>query len=76
MAHTRLPRDAEDALSSRLVALMRAEFFSIARDRTGPEASPLLSHRGRQEIVRHQRLAVIGGGVTGCSVLYHLAKAG
>ena len=24
----------------------------------------------------HARVAVIGGGVTGCSVLYHLAKAG
>ena len=25
---------------------------------------------------QHVRVAVIGGGVTGCSVLYHLAKAG
>lgn len=27
-------------------------------------------------MVHHTRVAVIGGGVTGCSVLYHLAKAG
>lgn len=26
--------------------------------------------------IEHTRVAVIGGGVTGCSVLYHLAKAG
>ena len=24
----------------------------------------------------HTRVAVIGGGVTGCSILYHLAKSG
>jgi dimethylglycine dehydrogenase len=27
-------------------------------------------------MVEHARVVVIGGGVTGCSVLYHLAKAG
>lgn len=27
-------------------------------------------------MVEHVRVAVIGGGVTGCSILYHLAKAG
>ena len=27
-----------------------------------------------KELPKHARVAVIGGGVVGCSVLYHLAK--
>ena len=29
-----------------------------------------------KELPKHARVAVIGGGVVGCSVLYHLAKKG
>ncbi|MBT7354330.1 MAG: FAD-binding oxidoreductase, partial [Acidiferrobacteraceae bacterium] len=27
-------------------------------------------------MTQHTRVAIIGGGVTGCSILYHLARAG
>jgi dimethylglycine dehydrogenase len=36
----------------------------------------LLSQHGRESMKSHVQVAVIGGGVVGCSVLYHLTKAG
>ena len=34
------------------------------------------AHEGGNEMKEHARAVVIGGGVVGCSVLYHLARAG
>jgi len=33
-------------------------------------------HKDRLAMKSHAQVAVIGGGVVGCSVLYHLTKAG
>ena len=55
-----------------------------ARDGRGPECVHRQAHRGRRgagdhlrsRMRNHVRVAVIGGGVVGASVLYHLTKAG
>ena len=56
---------------------------SRARARTGAQSSPTSRYRSRMpepstapSIPKHARVVVIGGGVIGCSVAYHLAKLG
>ena len=55
----------------------RRHHFNVDR---GPDASGLGPARGRRRgrlgMRSRARAVVIGGGVVGCSVLYHLAKAG
>ena len=41
-----------------------------------PDARPDRRQGGSTTMRSHARVVVIGGGVTGCSVLYHLARAG
>ena len=44
--------------------------------RAVPCTTPPMPGRLAGQTLEHARVVVIGGGITGCSVAYHLAEAG
>ena len=67
------PRLAENA---KIKALMAKALPSMPRALSGTENWARMKEQGMVDLPKAARAVVIGGGVSGCSVAYHLAKAG